>query len=291
MNYIIENEAVRVTVADMGAELMSLVLKSNNTEYLWQGDEKYWTGRATNLFPICGRLTDGKYTYQGNEYEMVLHGFAKKSVFSVIEQKKDSIVFSLQANEETLKIYPFDFELFITYTLCESTVRESYRVINHGLERMYFALGGHPGFNLPLEEGCSFEDYFVAFAQEKPAKELVMEACYMTEETVPARLKDGKVIELTHSMFDKDAIFLQDMDTCVTLKAKKGQKSVTLRYPDMKYLGLWHKPKTAAPYVCIEPWLSVPAYYQKVDDLETKRDMLPLEAGASYETYIEITLA
>jgi hypothetical protein len=291
MNYIIENEAVRVTVADMGAELMSLVLKSNNTEYLWQGDEKYWTGRATNLFPICGRLTDGKYTYQGNEYEMVLHGFAKKSVFSVIEQKKDSIVFSLRANEETLKIYPFDFELFITYTLCESTVRESYRVINHGLERMYFALGGHPGFNLPLEEGCSFEDYFVAFAQEKPAKELVMEACYMTEETVPARLKDGKVIELTHSMFDKDAIFLQDMDTCVTLKAKKGQKSVTLRYPDMKYLGLWHKPKTAAPYVCIEPWLSVPAYYQKVDDLETKRDMLPLEAGASYETYIEITLA
>lgn len=275
----------------MGAELMSLVLKSNNTEYLWQGDEKYWTGRATNLFPICGRLTDGKYTYQGNEYEMVLHGFAKKSVFSVIEQKKDSIVFSLRANEETLKIYPFDFELFITYTLCESTVRESYRVINHGLERMYFALGGHPGFNLPLEEGCSFEDYFVAFAQEKPAKELVMEACYMTEETVPARLKDGKVIELTHSMFDKDAIFLQDMDTCVTLKAKKGQKSVTLRYPDMKYLGLWHKPKTAAPYVCIEPWLSVPAYYQKVDDLETKRDMLPLEAGASYETYIEITLA
>ena len=222
---------------------------------------------------------------------MVLHGFAKKSVFSVIEQKKDSIVFSLRANEETLKIYPFDFELFITYTLCESTVRESYRVINHGLERMYFALGGHPGFNLPLEEGCSFEDYFVAFAQEKPAKELVMEACYMTEETVPARLKDGKVIELTHSMFDKDAIFLQDMDTCVTLKAKKGQKSVTLRYPDMKYLGLWHKPKTAAPYVCIEPWLSVPAYYQKVDDLETKRDMLPLEAGASYETYIEITLA
>lgn len=291
MNYIIENEAVRVTVADMGAELMSLVLKSNNTEYLWQGDEKYWTGRATNLFPICGRLTDGKYTYQGNEYEMVLHGFAKKSVFSVIEQKKDSIVFSLRANEETLKIYPFDFELFITYTLCESTVRESYRVINHGLERMYFALGGHPGFNLPLEEGCSFEDYFVAFAQEKPAKELVMEACYMTEETVPARLKDGKVIELTHSMFDKDAIFLQDMDTCVTLKAKKGQKSVTLRYPDMKYFGLWHKPKTAAPYVCIEPWLSVPAYYQKVDDLETKRDMLPLEAGASYETYIEITLA
>ncbi len=291
MNYIIENEAVRVTVADMGAELMSLVLKSNNTEYLWQGDEKYWTGRATNLFPICGRLTDGKYTYQGNEYEMVLHGFAKKSVFSVIEQKKDSIVFSLRANEETLKIYPFDFELFITYTLCESTVRESYRVINHGLERMYFALGGHPGFNLPLEEGCSFEDYSVAFAQEKPAKELVMEACYMTEETVPARLKDGKVIELTHSMFDKDAIFLQDMDTCVTLKAKKGQKSVTLRYPDMKYLGLWHKPKTAAPYVCIEPWLSVPAYYQKVDDLETKRDMLPLEAGASYETYIEITLA
>lgn len=290
MNYIIENEAVRAVVADMGAELMSLVLKSSGIEYLWQGDEKYWTGRATNLFPICGRLTDGKYTYQGNEYEMILHGFAKKSVFSVIEQKKDSIVFSLRANEETLKIYPFDFELFITYTLCANTVRETYRVINHGLERMYFALGGHPGFHLPLEEGCSFEDYFIEFAQEKPARELVMEACYMTDETVPARLKDGKTIALTHDMFDNDAIFLQDMDTCVTLKASNGSRAVTLRYPDMKYLGLWHKPKTAAPYVCIEPWMSVPAYYQKVDDLETKRDMLTLEAGESYETHIEITL-
>ena len=114
MNYIIENEAVKISVADMGAELMSLILKSDHTEYLWQGDEKYWAGRATNLFPICGRLTDGKYIYQGEEYEMVLHGFAKKSIFSVVEQKKDSITFSLRANEETLKIYPFDFELFIT---------------------------------------------------------------------------------------------------------------------------------------------------------------------------------
>lgn len=290
MNYIIENEAVKITVADLGAELMSLVLKKDNTEYLWQGDEKYWAGRATNLFPICGRLTDGKYTYQGREYEMVLHGFAKKSVFSVVEQKKDSIVFSLRANEDTLKIYPFDFELFITYTLCANTLRESFRVVNHGLERMFFALGGHPGFSLPLEEGCRFEDYFIEFAEEAPAKELVMEACYTTDETVPARLKEGTKIELSHEMFDNDAIFLQDMAKRAVLKAKNGQKSVTLYYPDMKYLGLWHKPQTTAPYVCIEPWLSVPAYYQKIDDLETKRDMLPLGAGEHYETYIEITL-
>ena len=156
---------------------------------------------------------------------------------------------------------------------------------------MYFALGAHPGFRLPLEANCSFEDYFIEFAEETPVKELVMEACYMTDETVPAEMKDGKIIELKHNLFDNDAVFMQDISKRVTLKAKNGKKSVTLYYPDMKYLGLWHKPKTSAPYVCIEPWLSVPAYYQKVDDLETKRDMLLLEAGESYETYIEITLA
>lgn len=223
MNYIIENEAVKISVADMGAELMSLILKSDHTEYLWQGDEKYWAGRATNLFPICGRLTDGKYIYQGEEYEMVLHGFAKKSIFSVVEQKKDSITFSLRANEETLKIYPFDFELFITYTLYANTVRESYRVINHGLETMYFALGAHPGFRLPLEANCSFEDYFIEFAEETPVKELVMEACYMTDETVPAEMKDGKIIELKHNLFDNDAVFMQDISKRVTLKAKNGK--------------------------------------------------------------------
>ena len=70
MNHVIENEALRVTVSSMGAEMISAVDKKDGTEYVWQGDATYWTGHAYNLFPICGRLTEGKYTYKGNTYEI-----------------------------------------------------------------------------------------------------------------------------------------------------------------------------------------------------------------------------
>ena len=64
MLYTIENEKLKVSISDKGAELQNIILKSDGTEYLWQGDERFWSGRAYNLFPICGRLTDGRYTYK-----------------------------------------------------------------------------------------------------------------------------------------------------------------------------------------------------------------------------------
>lgn len=64
MNYTIFNDFLEVTVSDVGAELMSVKSKKDGTEYLWQGDPAFWAGRAYNLFPICGRLTEGRYTFK-----------------------------------------------------------------------------------------------------------------------------------------------------------------------------------------------------------------------------------
>ena len=54
MVYTIENDKIQVQISDLGAELQSIVLKKDGTEYLMQGDKTYWGGRAYNLFPICG---------------------------------------------------------------------------------------------------------------------------------------------------------------------------------------------------------------------------------------------
>ena len=86
MRYTIENKKIAVTVDSLGAELVSLKTKADDCEYVWQGDPTYWTGHAYNLFPICGRLTDGKYTYKGETYEMNLHGFARKTEYEMVEQ-------------------------------------------------------------------------------------------------------------------------------------------------------------------------------------------------------------
>ena len=291
MNYTIENEALRVEIADRGAEIMSIASKKTGFEYLWQGDATYWASRATVLFPICGRLTDGKYTYKGKEYEMVLHGFAKLQTYRVAEQKADAITFELSATDETRAIYPFDFIFRVTYTLDGATVRTHMAVENVGKEVLPFSLGGHPGFNIPFVAGESFEDYYIEFKCAKPVEKLIMSpTCYYTGKNEPFTLREGRFLDLKHSLFDNDAIFLDGMCNTVSLKSKKNDRAVTVHFEDMTHLGFWHKPKTEAPYVCIEPWHGVPAYDGKVDDFETKNEMMHLPAGESYSTYFDVTV-
>lgn len=284
MVYTIENDRIAVQISDMGAELQSIKLKADGTEYLWQGDATYWSGRAYNLFPICGRLTEGKYTFEGKTYEMNLHGFARKTVFSVCEQGAEHICFHLAADEASRAQYPFDFDLKLLYTLEGTGVKTTFLVKNEGADTMIFAVGGHPGFNVPLADGEAFEDYYLEFDCEKPARAITMSpTCYTTRDSQPFSLEGGKILPLRHNLFDNDAIVLEDMCKAVTLKSKKSDKQVRVEYPDMNYLGLWHAPKTEAPYVCLEPWYSVPAYDGLVDDLSTKRDMIHLKSGEAYE--------
>lgn len=291
MLYTIENEKIRISVTTLGAELVSLVLKKTGTEYLWQADPTYWNGHAYNLFPICGRLWEGKYTYQGKTYEMNLHGFARKTEYTLFEQTDKSLTFLLEADEKTLAQYPFRFSLYLTYVLDGASVKTVFRVVNRDEKEMIYAVGGHPGFNVPLAEGESFEDYTVTFAEKCAPGQLDMsETCYFLGSTTPFKLRCGKSFKLAHSLFDNDAIFLKDPARSVTLKSGKSGRFVKVDFPDMGYLGFWHKPRTEAPYVCIEPWVSVPADDGKVDDFETKREMLRLAPGAERCSEFTITI-
>ena len=151
---------------------------------------------------------------------------------------------------------------------------------------LYFWVAGEP-----LLEGETFEDYTMTFAEKCEPRQLCMsETCYYLGETKPFKVRCGKSFKLSHDLFDNDAIFLTDMAGEVTLKGGVSKRFVKVTYPGMKYVGFWHKPRTEAPYVCIEPWMSVPADDGKVDDLETKRDMLRLASGAEYEQSFTITI-
>lgn len=290
MIYTIENEKIKVDISDKGGELQSIVLKKDGTEYLWQGNANYWAGRAYNLFPICGRLFDGKYTYKGKTYEMNLHGFLRDSLTEAEKLASDKIRFTLVSNDELKKQYPFDFKVCVTYTLCDTKITTALEVVNTGNEEMFFGFGGHPGFNVPLTADEKFEDYYLEFDCVKPAERIGMTPFFRTGKTAPFALKDGKVLELDHSLFDNDAIFLTNMCKRVTLKSKKSDKFVRVEYPGMQNLGFWHKPQTDAPYVCIEPWCSLPAFDGQIDDLETKYQMTRLNAGETYENGFDIII-
>ena len=282
MNYQIANEHMSVTVSDLGAEMLSL--KKDGTEYLWNGDAKYWPERSPLLFPYVGRFTDGKYRLNGTEYEMDIHGFARKMPYTLVEQTKNTLVFELTDNDDTYQMYPYHFQLQVQYELNEQTVGITYQVLNLSDERMYFGIGGHPGFALPFDEGLDFSDYYLEFdGVSFPTRVGHTEACFLSgvNETFP--LKDNKYLLLAHNMFDDDAIVLQNMSDKVTLKSDKGQRKVTVSYPDLPYLGLWHAPKTEAPYICIEPWTSLPSRQGVVEEFRYKYDLIRHGAEAFYE--------
>lgn len=290
MNYSIENEYLKITVSDLGAELISVVSKKDGSEFLWTGDGKYWGSHAPILFPFCCRSYGGYYTYAGRQYFMGCHGFARKMVYDKVKTAEDSITMSLHKSATTLDMYPFDFSFNVTYKLKGEKVEVSMLVRNlDDDETMYFALGGHPGFNVPLDTG-SFEDWYVEFENECTPNQIIFsDTCFRTETLVPYSLENGKIIRLRHDLFDNDAIFLDGAAKTVTLKSDKSDKSVTLNYPTLRYLGLWHSPKTEAPFVCIEPMNGLPSYDGKVDDITTKADMIALAAGDSYTSIFSMT--
>ena len=291
MIYAIENDDIQVKISSLGAEMMSIFNKENAGEYLWQGDESYWSGRAPVMFPICGRLYDGKYTYLGKEYTMPNHGIARASEFSLSSCSGDRITLTLKSSEETKKHYPFDFIFNVTFKLARNTLEITYEVKNIDAGDIIFAVGGHPAFNVPINNEGAFEDYYVEFGNACNAMRVDFSPkCFCTKDDKLFKQGGTKRIDLSHNLFDDDAIFLYNIDKTITLKSDKYNHKVRLKFERMKYVGLWHMPKTDAPYICIEPWSSIPANEGVVDNLLTKEEMIHLPSGYTYKNSYTITI-
>ncbi len=283
MLHTIQNKFLTVTAAEKGAELQS-ILGADGTEYLWQGDSRYWCDRALNLFPFVARLTDGKYYLDGELHEMSIHGLAPYRNFTLVENSGQKMILQLYDDCETQTQYPRHFSFQVIYQLEENCLNICFRVENRDEKPLYFGLGGHPGFNVPLEKGKQFEDYRLRFEECAPCKQVIFtDDCFPTGQTRPFPLEDGKILSLNHHLFDNDAIVLTDMARQVTLESAGAGHSVTVAFPQMPYLGLWHWPKTDAPYLCIEPWGSLPAKAGEVTVFEEKQDLYCLQPGKIYE--------
>ena len=288
MLVMIQNDQICVTVDTLGAQLMS-IRSAEGIEYLWQGDAKYWSDRAPILFPFIGRLTKNSYQYRGRQYTMEIHGFANKMDFEPVEQGCDYLVLELKSTIVTIARYPFDFTLRVIYALNRNKIEVVYQVENRGDRYMPFAIGGHPGFRVPLLPEESFEDYELEFTHTcQPDRVGFTPAVYLNGRDEPYPFE--KKLNLRHDLFDEDAIILKNMDKEITLRSRVSHRGVCVSYPDMSYLGIWHWPKTDAPYVCIEPWTSLPSRQDVVEDFGCKSDMIQLAPRKTYENQWSITV-
>ena len=287
--YQIENDYLRVIVSEKGGELKSVYDKKEQRELLWQGDDRYWGDSAPNLFPYIARLTEGRYTYQGKSYQMKIHGFVMYSVLKCTESEY-GLSFEMKADESTRTEYPFEFVYRVNYQLDGSILKITYEVENRDTKKMYFGIGGHPGFQVPFVEGTKFEDYYLEFSENaEPLKVKFSEDCFVLGKEEFQGLTDGK-LPLRHDLFDEDAIVLENTKGRVALKCEKSPASIRVEYDDMRYIGFWHCPRTEAPYVCIEPWSSLPSRKGIVEDLETQEDLVSLMPGETYTGIIRVTV-
>lgn len=272
MFYKIENEFLTCEIDDMGAQLHSLVLKENGKEYIWQGNPDIWYGQAPVLFPVIGQLIDDKFRYNGVEYSMPKHGLARKLLFNVKECEGAKAVFSLESDENTLKSYPFEFELLVAFELKEKSLENTMTVINKTNGDMFFSIGAHPGFNCNIGDVIEFEQ------PETLETERIDSDNLLIPEKFPV-IENSKEIVITEDIFKKDALILSG------IKSKKltikGENEVEFTFGDCPVLGIWAKP--GAPYVCIEPWYGINDSRDVKDDISKKREIQHLSEDGQFE--------
>ncbi|QRQ99971.1 aldose 1-epimerase family protein [Dyadobacter sandarakinus] len=290
MNFTIENDELSIAVQQTGAELRSIRSVKTGKEFMWNADPAVWASSAPVLFPVIGAIKNGFVKYKGNEYAVPRHGIVRNNAkVSLLAQIADSLTFGLQADGDTLKIYPFQFEFRITYRLDGSRIIVEHEIKNHGDEEMLFSLGGHPAFRCPMNEGEVYEDYYLEFEREENESTWLLEDNGLVSSRTRPVLEHTNILPLHAHLFDNDALIFKNLKSRkVTLKSTKSGQTVSLYYDEFPYLGIWAKP--GGHFVCIEPWLGIADSADSDQQFEQKEGILKLAAGQTFKASFTIEI-
>lgn len=252
----ISNQKLEIGVKEHGAELCSIIRKSDGREYMWQASPEYWKRHSPVLFPIVGSLWNKEMRQDGKTYTMGQHGFARDMDFELIEKSADTLRYRLTSSEETKRLYPYDFILEIGYKLADNKVTVEWKVKNPSEQEIHFQIGAHPAFNyMNYNPEAETIGYF-KFDKEDDTYtlSLVGEKGCLKEERAQLATDKG-ILPINRHSFDNDAIILEnDQVHSVTLLDADKKAYLTLRY-EAPVIGLWSPARDGyAPFVCIEPW-------------------------------------
>lgn len=285
----LSNEQLTIKVAEKGAELQSII-DGEGREYLWQADPKYWSRHSPILFPIVCSVENDTYTVDGREYHLPRHGFARDTDFTLVAQSENKVVFALHDSEETLKVYPYHFNLAVSYRLDGNKIHVIWHVENTDKREMHFQIGGHPAFYAP---GCEADKPLKGVLrvdnpdQLKALKSHIDGSVEMTEVEIVS--KDG-LIAFDDEFFANDSVKLHNSQTSsVELLNPDGTVAVTLDYK-CPIIAFWSPYQKNAPFVCLEPWYGVgdPRGYK--GEFKDKPMMNHLQPGASFMSEYVITI-
>ena len=293
--YIIENELLKATISPTGAELISIISKHNHHELLWQGDNLLWKGHAPILFPHCGRLKNDILISNGKHFTSAIHGFARYSIFKLLNQTSESITLRLRSSYTTKKYYPYDFVLDITFILSGKRLSQIVTVYSPYSSTdteapLPFSIGFHPGFILPLEEDIPVDSYEVFF--EKEESPIVLHTPDgLLDGNSHMLFKNRKQLPITSSLFNNGSICLKGLkSTFIILQSRTGNgRAIKVDISDFPYLLLWGLPCGELPhFICIEPWQGSPDSIDRFSDFAKKPDIIILNQGESHKVVLNI---
>lgn len=288
MEFKISNEYLELTVSSHGAEKQTLVSKQTNISYLRDIDQ-YWNRRAPLLFPIVGKLRDLKTFINNKEYSMNQHGFLRDQEFELYSQTENELVLVNKFNEETLKKYPFEYQVFVKYTLVEKTVYTEFIVQNLDYQVIPFNYGGHPGFKVPLYENETFNDYKVVFEKTENFDAPTVKLDNGTLDFVNTiSYKNINEINLEYKYFEIDAIVIPNVKSQSVKLVNKENKGIKFDFLGFPSLAIWTKPN--APFVCLEPWIGYADHHDSNYQFIEKDNMQFLNPEEKFSVTYAITI-
>jgi galactose mutarotase-like enzyme len=285
---------VAIGSADLSAEInplgaqLSVLRDAAGRNLLWHGDASIWAGRAPILFPIVGTLAGGSYRYGSQRYALSRHGFARNKPFEVIETAPASALFRLRADESTLAVYPFQFELDVRFDIRGAALSLAASVRNTGAEAMPASVGFHPGLRWPLPYDQPRDAHFIEFAADEraPVRRIDSDGLLAPEQH-PTPVVQRRLM-LKDDLFANDVLIFDRLAShCVVYGAQSGPR-IEVRFPEASYLGVWTRP--GAPFICIEPWQGVtdPAGFS--GDIREKPGAFIVPPGSSHAFGMTIAL-
>ena len=282
MLHTLQNNILKITLEDRGAELKSITEVSDGTEYLHDGDPKWWKYTSPVLFPIVGKVIDNKYHAEGNVYELPQHGFARTSNFKCIREEEEVVTFQLTWNEDTLEVYPYKFILEITYILRDNRVELVWTVKNVDDKTMYFSIGAHPALKCPIVEGESFEDCYLKFDVAENSARLLLKPEGLSHDRV--QTLNGTEFNLNYDFFKGDALIFDDLKSDeITICSRKSSKSITIIAKGFPFWGIWTPDKGGAPFICLEPWHGHADFVDFTGDISEKDGIRKLSPEQTFD--------
>jgi len=272
----------------LGAELWSLKDRQGR-ELMTDADPRWWTGHAPLLFPFVGRSRGDVYRFEGRDYPMPQHGFARRKVFDVADRSGDAVTFRLEADAETRAVYPFDFRLDMRFAVEGAALRMTATVVNRGTGALPFSFGYHPAFAWPLPYDGAAEEHQVLFEKAEPApiRKVGDEPGLIARESIASPV-EGNLLAPAHAMFEGDALIWDRLESRSLFWGVPGGKGLRIDFPDTPWLGLWQKP--GAHYLCVEPWAGMADLVGFAGDVWEKQGIMRLAPGAERAFRMDVTL-